>query len=1132
MRFRLLLLALAGLASTGVIFISKPPAIDTSITYSRIGAGTFQITPICRHVGSTALYGWSDEFGSACGGLEFDATDILAPTLTTDGSTGQCRLLFNCTDALGRTTPKFIDAAVYGDCSNGLDDDENGLIDFDGGARLDLDNNGFVDAAFNAETPAVTAADPGCASPFGATEGSAQPDEEECVSGEEDSGDFLSTGLYTLDISSIYEEGAVYYSAVTCGNNAAVGGSGVTVGTMISNGNNLDPSVIGARNYYRVAGEEHTSLVAGCGSGRTTISVTTCKIPNAVVPPTPVAVSSGGKDNQATWTGASTTPSTSAMIVRSLHMAPPGGTLSTLPYGAEGSTPVVASDGTATSVDRRLLAAGQSDTGSATFSAGRSGVYLGAQFETTTAGAPTPDPSLQVEPASISVESSATADAPTATIYITNVGEDGSVMAWSLAPSGTPQSCVGTTGTGWIQASDSGGGLQPPNPLAVPIPFVDSGAGCAPGTYTATVCVSATGVINSPQCRVVTLVRTSGNAPPTEVDAGPNQSIPGGGLVQLDGTFIDIDDPNPDVSWDFTSGSCSGLSATDIDDPTFTISDTPQSCVAEFCVDDGTNPEVCDSVTITVPAQSEPSACDEGPQSILTTANGISITLDDAYPCAKNVDGTYSIFSPTGAIVESITPAYVPGSKRNGYEVRTRQQSGATNCSDPWEERLDTRITGRFGTDGCRYISWIEPDSLPLAIPANRSLIKVISHLPGSGSCAGVDTDGCLATATAFTFLASDEVPGCANRIRPPSVGTVKPQYCADGWDMDDLPDLALISNQGPWTMEFAKTALLGQEGTIWGIPDTYSSLATNQMVPVDALLSSNGDTFNSPAGRYGTPLTNTVHAVAARMLQTGSDADKFQLAWRLVQVGVDTWGMMNAGKGYFADGGIHSGRVIPTLIAWYFTQDDALLSKMGCADCFQENGASYFSTVVPRQAQWGRTGGGCISSDAGVGGLGQNRWCPGNANDNRNGGGIYNSGGNVGGSSACPVSSTATRSQKAPTVAQQEADGCWTLTKYQQHTHKDLGALAIARHLPGVPRAWNWEPFFMLWERNFYPPWVAEVGDSSPCVSHCSGFLAKFAATYQDVGQCNDGIDNNNDGVYDYPEDLGCSSPWDATEG
>lgn len=59
-----------------------------------------------------------------------------------------------CFDGLGTTeSPQ---------CQDGLDNDSADGIDFDGGASLDLDEDGFVDASFNPATPAVGDADPQC----------------------------------------------------------------------------------------------------------------------------------------------------------------------------------------------------------------------------------------------------------------------------------------------------------------------------------------------------------------------------------------------------------------------------------------------------------------------------------------------------------------------------------------------------------------------------------------------------------------------------------------------------------------------------------------------------------------------------------------------------------------------------------------------------------------------------------------------------------------------------------------------------------------------------------------------------------------------------------------------------------
>ena len=55
-------------------------------------------------------------------------------------------------------------------CSNGIDDDSNSGIDHDGGLSLDLDQDGFIDAAFNPAEPAVTVPDPNCSRPWRTSE--------------------------------------------------------------------------------------------------------------------------------------------------------------------------------------------------------------------------------------------------------------------------------------------------------------------------------------------------------------------------------------------------------------------------------------------------------------------------------------------------------------------------------------------------------------------------------------------------------------------------------------------------------------------------------------------------------------------------------------------------------------------------------------------------------------------------------------------------------------------------------------------------------------------------------------------------------------------------------------------------
>jgi hypothetical protein len=75
-------------------------------------------------------------------------------------------------------------------CHDGFDNEGDGLLDFDGGASLDLDHDGFIDAQFNPAMPPVGAPDPQCLrTPWDSEL------EPECIDGTDNDGD----GFVDLD---------------------------------------------------------------------------------------------------------------------------------------------------------------------------------------------------------------------------------------------------------------------------------------------------------------------------------------------------------------------------------------------------------------------------------------------------------------------------------------------------------------------------------------------------------------------------------------------------------------------------------------------------------------------------------------------------------------------------------------------------------------------------------------------------------------------------------------------------------------------------------------------------------------------------------------------------------------------
>ncbi len=145
-----------------------------------------------------------------------------------------------------------------------------------------------------------------------------------------------------------------------------------------------------------------------------------------------------------------------------------------------------------------------------------------------------------------------------------------------------------------------------------------------PGTYVVQLIVNDGSVDSDPDTVVVTTL----NSRPIAA-AGPDQGVPVGTLVQLDGAgSLDADGDVLSYHWSLTSvpdGSTAALAAPDSPTPTFTV-DRPGAYVAQLIVHDGQLDSVPDTVTVST-VNSRPVA-DAGPdQSALA---GTTIHLNGA----------------------------------------------------------------------------------------------------------------------------------------------------------------------------------------------------------------------------------------------------------------------------------------------------------------------------------------------------------------------------------------------------------------------------------------------------------------------------------------------------------------------
>jgi hypothetical protein len=152
------------------------------------------------------------------------------------------------------------------------------------------------------------------------------------------------------------------------------------------------------------------------------------------------------------------------------------------------------------------------------------------------------------------------------------------------------------------------------------------------------------------------IIAISANPPPT-ANAGSNQTVATGSVVQLDGSSSsDLDGDKLAYTWSLMvtpAGSKASLSNTGIANPTFTA-DAPGTYVAQLAVSDGTSTA---SAQVTITANSIPVA-NAGPNQ--TVATGVTVQLDGSK--SSDTDGDKLTYSWSLASVPSGSKATLASS--------------------------------------------------------------------------------------------------------------------------------------------------------------------------------------------------------------------------------------------------------------------------------------------------------------------------------------------------------------------------------------------------------------------------------------------------------------------------------------
>lgn len=312
------------------------------------------------------------------------------------------------------------------------------------------------------------------------------------------------------------------------------------------------------------------------------------------------------------------------------------------------------------------------------------------------------------------------------------------------------------------------------------------------------------------------------------------------------------------------------------------------------------------------------------------TQYGITWTFDRPHAVGQFVTGDWWVVGPV-TIVE-VDPA--PTADRNGAML------------DPvGDQDYDSRA-GRH-TAGLRV-------AFPTTIDGTHSLVSSISH-PEQPACQQGNADGWMTydgdcqrgpimTQAILTVVAAAPP---ADAFRPPYAGADKPIHRASDLCWSALPKLA-----GPPDLPPAAELLRHVERP-WidhlGSWEMQHGCATLNMYC------------------YGREVGNIVATLATYVLI--DTPEQQELARRLVQLGVDNWGVLQAGGGWGSDGGHFNGRKLPIVFAGALLGDAAMRSPgvgignedamtylgdngealwgRDCDDCYFDAGCQYAGECV-----------------------------------------------------------------------------------------------------------------------------------------------------------------------------------------
>lgn len=309
--------------------------------------------------------------------------------------------------------------------------------------------------------------------------------------------------------------------------------------------------------------------------------------------------------------------------------------------------------------------------------------------------------------------------------------------------------------------------------------------------------------------------------------------------------------------------------------------------------------------------------------------HGITFTFDQAYTTGQFLNGDWWAIpaAPGGTVtVTAMSPAFDPATTDHGWQVNPAS------------------MTENSYGGGCPGSKTALTDALalPVVLSKDSSLVKTIAA-PDPNSTSATGHTPALTTAVVLTVL--DTQPA-ADAFRPPYYGATKRLFTLAGVVQANLPSLAppagvAVPDLATITARFQRVQL-----------DHFHQWPSRYMHPADNFRATPG---TGSIGNYGSDMAKAHNdAILRLMLNDATWAQKQNALIRVLQAGIDWYGIAKAGGKWYADGGHMVGRKQMILFAAIMLNDADMKTVVGNTawDAFSENGHVY---AAPSRALYGR---------------------------------------------------------------------------------------------------------------------------------------------------------------------------------